>query len=108
MSLTQAVDTKELRDDIMNSIKGTVLKISEATGKTITSGFVQGVSELVFGLTEQCISRDLIAFSLHDKRKEINEQDALLIARHASRLPNFKSLYNPPEPPKKKVPRRLK
>lgn len=75
---------EEMRQQIKESFKVSINKIvtHAAKNKTVTPAFINMLTELVFQFTENCICRDLLAFSQHAKHKnKIMPEDALLISR---------------------------
>lgn len=54
-----------------------------AGDKSVTSGYVDAMTNFVYQFTSKCVARDLIAFRDHANRKTLSEEDAILIARKA-------------------------
>lgn len=49
--------------------------------QTVTSGYIQALSSFLMQFVRGCVARDLLAFSAHADRKNIQPDDVVLLAR---------------------------
>ena len=77
------INEEERINEIKNSLRRCVEKIATAAAENhkVSSSYIDSLTNMIYEYTTKCASRDLVAFKNHANRKNISEEDVVLLSR---------------------------
>ena len=74
---------RNIEIEIQNSIRRSVEKIATNVNDElkVSSNYINSLSDFIYNYACLCVARDLIAFTNHASRKNVSEDDVILLSR---------------------------